>query len=1714
MYRLRPEDFRTEGDVNKLIKYLEESPLNKQPLPDAGAKIGSYYRRLVRRPNEAVNAFLIREEKTHDDMIRALQRLMREKELSFEDYDMNLDQLKAFCGFKPGQSLYFGPEDRSLDEEYPVAQELPEDEERAATEEKTASPKSSRPGRPFTDRGSAGRRSLTPSRASTASQEEAPVKRGKDVLERLMEMGLMPLAALDHIRGWLLLEMAATSDEDRRLIKAATRNRLTYSEVRSALLGMFEEKASGMPKGAGRFGSQRTFYNEAEYYDYEQETPEPTDTALYTETGYDGQYDHGEEWQDWNDQFWGEEEETWPEETPPDEDLMRLQEEQNEIEKQRQELEMMLSETDRNLIEARRAVAAAAKDRGWTGTVQQRQPRTTSTFPWQNKGKGYGKPNTGRGSMNNNWVQPKGYGRQKGRSGKGYGGKGKHTFHMLSVDLPPEEMLFNPVQTSSSAESRSPTETLVDTGATATAGGKQAVRDLCKALVTARPDLKIDIHEQMRPWFRFGDGRWGRALYRVTITDVKTKANVSIYALPAPGVPVLTGMRELDNMNVILNCRTGRCLIHGRPVVLEKNPKNHLILDYLKHVFYDSTPVNEPNAPRSSTPSSPSKTTTKRTSRPTSRVRFAETNECKVLDMHTLDFFFGEDCEVEQASQCDPVFPDANEHLGVTSDALQFLLGQDFSKKADQSATTSLLHGEQGGVEGRDSEGCDGGPRGSGKLINGWWKRKAEGQKPPKSDFRRDSEDGSRRERSKEQQDSMALHGEAHVQHGGKPLRQMGAMQSMWSSAKLHPSNNGSSTEHPMRPATECGRGDVKAQEPGLGGGRVDGGAGQGNDLHCVQGVPVAKDEGSWLQAQSLDQEEGTAEGGGSQFPIDRNVSRTDLGQRGSEQGQVHQQPGSSAGKVMAWMEDEKPICGHTRQQLLAATTELDASKNLADLLDYTLPCKIWEVCCRADSALSSACESLGFQVWRKTLETGYDMGKQAHIQKLVEEAKVDPPDRAWFSLLCTAVTAIQRLNQRDLRQVEELRKKRQKCRKHLRGAILIIWTLLTVTQGKSKFYFEWPKGATDGWQLPELREFIRQFNEYYGRLYFVQIDGCMHGMKSPDDWPIRKSWMVMTNDAEFYDRCRIVCDGSHQHRPDGMIGMGSKAVSATAFYPASMVNGIARLWKSQWKRAMEANNHYIHQTINMIETTYAGEAMSTKPVQASSNQATSQTPEEQGFDVQKAWTMLHRLHRAAGHPNNKSLARLCHDRGLPPWLVQMALNLKCQACEEVKKGEQLVLPVSVGERARPWQIIGLDVFELAFPSQYKKARFLIMVDLTMRLVSVYHLWEGNLSDVGTDSGEKLIQAFIEGWLLHKPKPEWVLADSQTSLCKGVFSEFLSSIGVGLSVTAGQAHWQHGSTESMVKVLKSTMKRLRNEQPMLKPSVCGHLAAAAQNNTDHIKGFTPVQWAYGCDPSQWGVASDITAINAEFETRPLEYWQLQKNRTTAEEIHRQEMAKQRITRLQNAASRPTSAYQVGDWVCVWRKATVKSRQQEFNPEARFIGPGRIAMIEPHVLPEGRSSVIWVLMGTVLWRCAPEQLRPATEPEITTEVIRLGELAVLPLTDLLTRLHSSVDVAKEPKFNAEEDLLPELPPEHGVEPSSQSTAAQSPEQWRREISQGPRSSEGSGARRRSRSRSADYERNFERDCAQAKAGFPEQVSTTWRFTTSPSTTTTNWVVDCW
>ena len=1665
MYKLRPEEFRSEKDVSKLIKYLEESPLNRQPLPDAGSKIGGYYRRLHRKGQESVNSFLIREDKTHDDMLRALQRLLRDKELDFEGYDMDLEQLRSFCGFKPGASVYFGDDGEET-----------EQEGQTDGESRTETPRESQ-GRPFSTTGKGSGKSGS-GRSSTASASEDAMesRRGKDILERLMEKGLMPLAALDVIRGWLLLEMTVSNEEERRLIKAATRNKLSYAEIRSALLAMFEDRGGGKGKN---FNQRHLYYQETE-----PEHVEQYDEAFYYEGGYpESDYGYHEEYDQYQAE-WGEswddygEEDHWQEDPMEDETVLRLQEEVEEIQKQKTELDTMLAETDRNLVEARKAVAAAAKDRGWAGTVQQKQPRATSTFPFKGKNKapkGAGSKGAPKGKygppMDHHWINKgKGKGKfgfQKGKFGgkSKHGGAGSHSNYYTchTFDIEDEDLWFHPAseEPSSSTPERkmSATESLVDTGATATAGGKKAVSDLCKAVVAARPDVKLDVFPSARPWFRFGNGRWGRALYKVTLRDLTTKVSVSLYALPAVGIPVLTGMRELNDLQAILNCPTGRCLIMGNPVTLERNHKQHLIVDFLKHVFVPTTnQQHEPNTILSRT-SSKDRTGTNTTRRVSfSPSSYVEESHC--LELHPFELALsceseGEKSQVREVSQQDHGF--VMQHMGVDSTQLSFLLGQlpaEGTGVFDRPSSRSCdQHGGRVFPQGRHSQDRSrSSPRGTSREPGEARSQVQEQGQQDKDRVRLHQEGRGIQVRSPLGQDNMAMLRSSSGQDRGQSLRAVGRVQSVRHEDELHTGNQCSCTNYTCGSPDQCGRSSQPPSSKRLGRERDLGHPGEGYD-HCGgQGVPIdqaQRTEGLPIRSKTQggvrnqEEEGGKREDGRSQQLGGRAISR---------EGEL------AGGQSLTNYDGGEPLGEATRQQLLASTTEFNLGSSIRALQDFSKPFLCWEVCCRATSLLTSTLHREGLAAERKTLETGYDLDKKENIQRLEEEAWRRIPSKAWFSLMCTAVTSIQNLNQRDYKQVEDLRKKRQKCRKQLRGAIAIIWAILQASFGASHFYFEWPKNAYQGWQLPELRLFIQQFEKVFGKLFFVQIDGCMHGMMSPDRWPIQKSWLIMTNDQEFADRCYTKCDGSHQHRPGGMVGMGSQAVHQTGFYPPSMVTAIVKCWKSQLHRGNNFNMKEVSLALQQMEDVeiyavddeqapkYDKVAADDGVSQSNAVTENKQVPKNKRYITDKtqqdhAWSLLHRLHRAAGHPANRALARLCQDRGMPPWLVQMAQDLRCQACEETKKGGQMTLPVSVGDKPVPWQVLGLDVFEVVFPKQKVKARFLLMTCLVMRLTSVQLLWQGDINQAGTDSGEKMVNAFTEGWLLHRPRPEWCLVDPQTSLSKGAFPSFCHSAGIGVAVTPGEAHWQHGATESMVKSIKSTMRRIRNERPQLAPKLVGALASLAENHTDKVKGYTPVQWAYGSDCSQWHAEHDPLEVNKQHSLSTSEFWQLQKNRDRAEQIHREELARQRVVRLNNAAPRPTSAYAVGDWVCVWRKSTIRARRKAEDTEPRFFGPGRVAMIEPAVMPEGKASVIWVLMGTSVWRCAPEQLRSATEQEIVMETIKMGDTISLPMTDLIRRLHSTVDVTKEPRFDPEQDLLPEDPAPAGAVSSSTNSEAQ-------------------------------------------------------------------------
>ena len=294
--------------------------------------------------------------------------------------------------------------------------------------------------------------------------------------------------------------------------------------------------------------------------EYEEPPVEYDETFSATEFGnyygdsFDGWYDeqpHDAWWQ--SSQWEGEQpDEVVQESSEPDETLAHLLKEKEEAERSHTEMQALMADNTRNLMEARRAAAQAAKDRGWNQPLQQRQPRSTSHY-FQKGSKG-GKFSGQKGKINYQeeaaWMKgkgqgsSKGYNNQKGFSGaKGYPNykskgpsvKGfcKDANYMTGYHFYPIDDGFQFEETYvGNDETVGASESIVDTGATATAGGQDAVESLYRAVMTGFPDATMELFASDRPWFRYGNGKWGKALFKVVLSRGST--HVPIYSLPSP----------------------------------------------------------------------------------------------------------------------------------------------------------------------------------------------------------------------------------------------------------------------------------------------------------------------------------------------------------------------------------------------------------------------------------------------------------------------------------------------------------------------------------------------------------------------------------------------------------------------------------------------------------------------------------------------------------------------------------------------------------------------------------------------------------------------------------------------------------------------------------------------------------------------------------------------------------------------------------------------------------------------------------------------------------------------------------------------------------------------------------------------------------------------------------------------------------------------------
>ena len=108
--------------------------------------------------------------------------------------------------------------------------------------------------------------------------------------------------------------------------------------------------------------------------------------------------------------------------------------------------------------------------------------------------------------------------------------------------------------------------------------------------------IKVDNAQSARPWFRFGSGSWGQALYLCHIANPRNQRSFSVYAIPTAdgdSVPVLVGMTFLGPNGAIIDLGSGHIAYaafeNHEPQAMPVNERGHYMIDLAGYLCDEST---------------------------------------------------------------------------------------------------------------------------------------------------------------------------------------------------------------------------------------------------------------------------------------------------------------------------------------------------------------------------------------------------------------------------------------------------------------------------------------------------------------------------------------------------------------------------------------------------------------------------------------------------------------------------------------------------------------------------------------------------------------------------------------------------------------------------------------------------------------------------------------------------------------------------------------------------------------------------------------------------------------------------------------------------------------------------------------------------------------------------------------------------------------------
>ncbi|CAE7261879.1 RE1 [Symbiodinium sp. CCMP2592] len=297
-----------------------------------------------------------------------------------------------------------------------------------------------------------------------------------------------------------------------------------------------------------------------------------------------------------------------------------------------------------------------------------------------------------------------------------------------------------------------------------------------------------------------------------------------------------------------------------------------------------------------------------------------------------------------------------------------------------------------------------------------------------------------------------------------------------------------------------------------------------------------------------------------------------------------------------------------------------------------------------------------------------------------------------------------------------------------------------------------------------------------------------------------------------------------------------------------------------------------------------------------------------------------------------------------------------------------------------------------------------------------------------------------EGWIQYFGEPQTLRLDPAGAFRSKALEEFADRHHIYLDIIPGEAHWQMSACEGAIKGVKEVMSKLADEDDQITPENALATAILTFNQRDVIRGFSPMQLAFGCGRDATGrMTQEVQQLPEELHAANAsgEFQNLLQRQAIAEKAMVDWRTTERLDRAQHSRPQPTRHYTPGDLVFYWRtQESGQSKKKPGSKQGRFLGPARILATETKRDSQGDlrpGSSVWCVRGRTLIKCAPEQLRPASHREELVE--SMVESDGVPWT--FTRVSQAIggnqfeDVSAEvpsvEEWQRAQDIQREIPP---------------------------------------------------------------------------------------